>query len=142
MVASMARVPFLLVLGSMLAALFSGCATGEPGDSCWHDDQCSSQSCTFGTCDSSLLTLLADLFQETEQPSYSAPEPPPPVSCAGLDELTCWTTRGCYVSSICIPDFECLYDLDESGMVDLSCITCYGQGCGPPCEHILTCERL
>jgi len=99
----MARLRFKLVL-VLLAGSALACATGEANDPCWSDWECSSGSCSFGSCDSfdsSLLSLLEELF-DTDDAS-AAPR------CEDLDVFTCSTTPGCATTPSCSGDLACLY---------------------------------
>ena len=120
-----------------LAGLASACASGETGDPCWDDAQCTSWSCSFGTCDSSLVALLGLLVREaapTQSSGSMQPAASPAPRCQSLDEITCLTTEGCYANSHCVPDPACYQDLS------FECLECLSNGCGSPCLYFFSCE--
>ena len=94
------------------AAFVLACASGEAGDPCWSYDECTSGSCSSGTCDSDgLLELLAAIVEAAEtEPVHEEPaatfrqEP----GCEGLDERTCNATASCIARVTCFPSGSCL----------------------------------
>jgi hypothetical protein len=121
-----------------LSSLILACATGETGDACFDDFQCSSSSCTWGTCDDPLLALLFDLASLAEEGDSS--DPPtyrPPVSrCTNLPEATCLKTPGCWARSDCYPEPSCFDFTDFS--IDPACNECVS-GCGERCMGSFEC---
>jgi hypothetical protein len=127
-------VPFTFAL-----ALFTlpACESREAGAGCSSDWECASNSCTFGTCDSDLFSLLglaADIVAASNQrPSETTPYTPPPASwvCSGLSAETCSATPDCQLLEYCLPPSACPWRADAG----LGCFECmHTPGCPAPCE--------
>jgi hypothetical protein len=136
------RLARLLLASPLLLLPLAGCGTGETDDACWSDFDCSSHSCTFGTCDSALLgllELLADASRASNPPSPpSSPAQPRQPYCGSHDEATCQATPGCTVTSLCSISYECA--LQPQTPID-TCIACLNvPGCPSPCQLVEYCH--
>lgn len=129
-----------------LCVVLWGCDTGQTGDSCGSDADCSSDSCSFGSCDPSLIELLAWLF-ETDPPPPSAPPAPwsapspraaPPPPCVAESAGQCLATPGCRWFALCMFGRS---DAPDAGVIE--CARAYAQTgvCPSPCELFTSCWR-
>lgn len=128
---------FTLALSTLPA-----CESKEAGAGCWNDWECASNSCSFGTCDSDLFSLLglaADILGASNQRSSEATYTPPPASsaCSGLSADACALTPDCQLLEYCLPPSACTWAADAG----LGCFECmYTPGCPAPCEMNAYCH--
>ncbi|MEY2932336.1 MAG: hypothetical protein RL033_3085 [Pseudomonadota bacterium] len=124
----------------LLSLLLTACgASGQTGDGCFSDFDCESSSCSYGSCDSSLvatLILVAELVDDASDP------PPAPPSreqrCAGRSEAECSQLPECRIEVSCMPP-PC-YRATEVEEVR-ECMACFlARGCPAPCTRLALCE--
>jgi hypothetical protein len=144
-----ARRPRLAAIAVALAMLctLAGCE-GQAGDPCWSDLECSSGSCSFGTCDSDLVALIGFTVQiiaaasdssaprESTPPRQSTDTPSSYPDCTSLDETTCERTLGCHYSSYCVPASDCSWEADAGN----PCYACFDPSCPSQCLLFAGCR--
>jgi hypothetical protein len=145
---SEARPPRPASVAAALALLctLSGCE-GQAGDPCWSDLECSSGSCSLGTCDSDLVALIGFTVEviaaasesssaSEHRPSESTYTPSPHPDCVSLDETTCERTPGCHYESYCLPAYDCSWEADAGN----ACTACLDPSCPSQCQLFAWCR--
>ena len=127
------------VVSLAVLLLLGACGYRQDGESCWSDEECISDNCSFGSCSPNLVEWIASWFRDEPEPPPPPPAPPPwhvPQvqifpPCPWVEEKECRVTPHCTWHPFCTnygrpqePDagvVVCWREYDETGICPSGC---------------------